>query len=73
MENTAVDSFYNEVRTHFLDDDGFLKILGHIYMRAKLKELDQHMRTWQAAIDQHESRGHVYSRSISDFDGYVIA
>jgi hypothetical protein len=33
-------------------------------------EKEQHGKTWDNAIESHEQRGHVKSRSICDFDEY---
>jgi hypothetical protein len=33
-------------------------------------ERHQHGQTWDAAIHAHDARGHVYARSICDFDDY---
>jgi hypothetical protein len=35
-------------------------------------EREQHGNTWDAAIKAHDDRGHVYVRSICDFDDYEI-
>jgi len=34
-------------------------------------ERHQHGQTWDAAIHAHDARGHVYARSMCDFDGSV--
>ena len=39
---------------------------------AKKKEREQHGNTWDAAIKAHDDRGHVYVRSICDFDDYEV-
>ena len=33
-------------------------------------ERHQHGQTWDAAIHAHVARGHVYARSMCDFDDY---
>jgi len=33
-------------------------------------ERHQHGQTWDAAIHAHDARGHVYARSMCDFDDY---
>ena len=33
-------------------------------------ERQQHGQTWDAAIHAHEARGHVYARSMCDFDDF---
>jgi hypothetical protein len=35
-------------------------------------ERQQHGNTWDAAIKAHDDRGHVYVRSICDFDDYEV-
>jgi hypothetical protein len=42
------------------------------FLRAKQMEREQHGNTWDAAIKAHDDRGHVYVRSICDFDDYEI-
>lgn len=37
---------------------------------AKEMEKKQHGRTWDAALDACEKRGHVYVRAWEDFDEY---
>jgi len=41
-----------------------------IIQQAKAMEKQQHGQTWDAAIKAHDNRGHVHSRSITDFDEY---
>lgn len=43
-----------------------------LFGKAKQLEREQHGRTWDAAIEAHEQRGHVKARSLADFDEYVI-
>ncbi len=35
-------------------------------------ERHQHGQTWDAAIHAHDARGHVYARSMCDFDLYWL-
>lgn len=72
MEKTAVEWIYEKLKRHFQQDKDHLEAFTRLMSMAKEKEREQHGRTWNAAIDQHERRGHVHSRSISDFDEYVI-
>ena len=44
----------------------------HWFEEAKQLEREQHGRTWDAAIEAHEKRGHVKARSLADFDEYEI-
>ena len=46
--------------------------LKHYLEQAKQIERTQHGNTWDAAIKAHDDRGHVYSRSITDFDNYQV-
>jgi phosphoenolpyruvate carboxylase len=41
---------------------------------AKMAQIErqQHGNTWDAAIKAHDDRGHVYVRSICDFDDYEV-
>lgn len=63
---TAVDWFYDKIKIH-CDSD-----LLETYAIAKEKEREQHGRTWDAAIKAHDERGHVFSRSMCDFDDHEI-
>jgi len=38
--------------------------------QALAMERHQHGQTWDAAIHAHDARGHVYARSMCDFDDY---
>ena len=42
------------------------------FHQAKQMEREQHGNTWDAAIKAHDDRGHVYVRSICDFDDYEV-
>lgn len=51
------------------------KILSFAQAIDKAEELlelehHQHGQTWDAAIHAHDARGHVYARSMCDFDDY---
>jgi hypothetical protein len=45
----------------------------HYLYQAKQMEREQHGNTWDAAIKAHDERGHVFVRSICDFDDYEVA
>jgi hypothetical protein len=47
-------------------------VISDIIQEALAMERHQHGQTWDAAIRAHESRGHVYARSMCDFDDYEI-
>lgn len=38
--------------------------------QALAMERHQHGQTWDAAIHAHDARGHVYARSMCDFDNF---
>jgi hypothetical protein len=40
------------------------------FNKAKEKHKVEHGNTWDSAINAHDARGHVNSRSYSDFDEY---
>jgi hypothetical protein len=69
---TAVDFFYDKIKSHFEHDGDLLETLNCVAAKAKEKEYEQHGRTWDSAIQAHENRGYVISRSICDFDDYEI-
>ena len=66
---TAIDFFYDNVKNYFVND---MELLEKIAYSAKLIERGQHGNTWNAAIMAHEERGHNISRSLVDFDDYII-
>jgi hypothetical protein len=41
-----------------------------LFEQALAMERHQHGQTWDAAIHAHDARGHVYARSMCDFDDY---
>ena len=63
---TALDWFHFQIKGHLTAD------VSAILDEAKKLERQQHGRTWDAAIQAHEDRGHVLSRSVCDFDEYVV-
>lgn len=73
MKNqTAVEWFYDKIKSHFSHDGDLLETLNYTKEIAKSKEREQHGNTWDAAIKAHEDRGHIISRSLCDFDDYEI-
>lgn len=46
------------------------KMFKWVNEQAKELERQQHGVTWDSAIKAHDDRGHVHSRSITDFDEY---
>jgi hypothetical protein len=65
---TAVEWIFLMLNNPNSNQDFANKLLG----QAKKMEREQHGRTWDAAIQAHEDRGHVLSRSLTDFDEYQI-
>ena len=70
---TAVEWFYDKIKSHFEHDGDLLESLTFTMAIAKQKEREQHGRTWGNAIEAHDLRGHVIARSICDFDEYKIS
>ena len=64
---TAVEWFYEQVK---LTDKEAYNSLYEQYQQALELEKKQHGETWNAAIQAHENRGFVISRSLCDFDDY---
>jgi len=64
MKQTALQWFYDQLIEYPLGDwEYFLK-------KAKQMQKEQHGNTWDAAIQAHEDRGVVISRSLCDFEQY---
>ncbi len=61
-QQTAVEWLWNLSQTKELQASDFEQALA--------MERDQHGQTWDAAIHAHDARGHVYARSMCDFDDY---
>ena len=45
-------------------------VISDKIQEALAMERHQHGQTWDAAIHAHVARGHVYARSMCDFDDY---
>ena len=69
-KQTAVEWFYDKIKSHFEHDGDLLETLTFTMSIAQQKEKQQHGGTWDAAINAHEERGCVIARSIVDFDEY---
>jgi hypothetical protein len=74
-KQTAVEFLVEQITKHtWYDEEGY----GHVSVsildieQAKQMEREQHGNTWDAAIKAHDDRGHVYVRSICDFDDYEV-
>ena len=61
-QHTAVEWLWKLSMTKELEATDFEQALA--------LERHQHGQTWDAAIHAHDARGHVYARSICDFDDY---
>lgn len=72
-EQTAVERFYDKIKSHFEHDGDLLETLTFTMAIAKQKEREQHRHTWHAAIEAHNDRGHVFSQSSCDFDHYKVS
>jgi hypothetical protein len=65
-ELTTVDWIWSQLPGEYTSTkSGF-----DMYQMSKEMEKEQHGKTWDNAIQAHEQRGHVKSRSICDFDEY---
>lgn len=73
VSQTAVEWFYDKIKSHFEHDGDLLETLTLTMTIAKRKEREQHGRTWDAAIEAHDDRGHVHARSLTDFDDYDVS
>lgn len=71
-EETAVDWFYDKIKSHFKHDGDLMESIEFTLAIAKQKQREQHGYTWDAAIKAHDDRGNVHARSWCDFDNYVI-
>lgn len=77
-KQTAVEWYANQILLYKnkTNINGTLYILipinkiQHLKDQAKEMEKHQHGKTWDMAIEAHEQRGRVKSRSICDFDEY---
>ena len=72
IDKTAVEWFYDKIKSHFEHDGELFEILGFTLEIAKTKERKQHGQTWNEAIKAYEERGHVILRARCDFDDYEI-
>ena len=66
MEQTAIEWLIEQ-----LDKQPEVPIYFYIFCLEALEiEKKQHGRTWNAALDACEKRGHVYVRAWEEFDEY---
>lgn len=75
ITQTAVTSIINFCESKLKNDvyshkGAYLSVIKFCEEQAKKNEKQQHGKTWDNAIEAHEQRGHVKSRSICDFDEY---
>ncbi len=68
MKQTAVQWLENEL--DFLDKYMSERGKNSLFEKAKQMDKEQHGNTWDAAIQAHEDRGGVISRSLCDFEQY---
>ena len=69
MEQTAIDWLIEQIEQYRLTHGHTpLHKLYQLKKEAKAMEKEHHGATWDAAIKAHDDRGHVYSRSLVDFD-----
>ena len=72
MTQTSIEWLENELadklKSIVLNKDYIL--MESLFNKAKEMEKKQHSRTWDAALDAYEKRGHVYVRAWEDFDEY---
>jgi hypothetical protein len=67
---TALDWFYDKIKSHFEHDGDLLETLDFTMEIAKEKEKEQHGQTWDAAIKTHDDFVDIHVRSWCDFDDY---
>ena len=70
MKQTAVEWFYDKIKTHFEHDGDLLETLIFTKAIAKEKEKQQHGETWDASIENYKSRGGNEMRAWADFDDH---
>jgi hypothetical protein len=69
-KQTAVEWLAEQLEQHNIKIDIKNTV---VFQQAKAMEREQHGNTWDAAIKAHDERGHVFVRSICDFDDYEVA
>ena len=69
-QQTVVELLASEINARGPKKNNPPQWLRELYAQAKEKEKQQHGNTWDNAIKAHDNRGHVISRSITDFDEY---
>ena len=67
MAQTSVEWLFEK-----LEESGIPLMKDELEMIEQAKEIEkkQHSRTWDAALDAYEKRGHNYVRAWEDFDEY---
>jgi len=73
MENkqqTAVDYFFDKIKSNFEHDGDKLESVMFLYAICKKKEREQHGKTWDSALDAGQNRAWNVVRAYGDFDDY---
>jgi hypothetical protein len=65
-QQTAVEWLFSQIPYEWSSSKSAFEAL----QQAKEMEKQQHGETWDSAIKAHDNRGHVYARSLVDFDEY---
>lgn len=65
MKQTAVEWLASNINEYTTKDEFYI-----LLEQAKQMEKEQHGNTWDAAIQAHEDRGGVISRSLCDFEQF---
>jgi len=73
MENknlTAVDWYFDKIKSHFEHDGELYEVTCMTYQLAKEMEQKQHGQTWDAALIENSKRGGNEIRTFDYFDDY---
>jgi hypothetical protein len=69
-KQTAVEWYFEKIKSHFEHDGDLFETACMTYAIAKQKEREEMMKTWTKAIDQTQERAWNVIRSYDDFDDY---
>lgn len=70
MKNqTALDWYWDKIKSHFEHDGDLLETASFTFAIAKQKQKQEHAKTWDAALDSCNKRGNDL-RAWEDFDEY---
>ena len=70
MAQTSVEWLIEQLSSKHIGFEMYVNANKETIEQAKEIEKKQHSRTWDAALDAYEKRGHVYVRAWEDFDEY---